>query len=1185
MNSRIFLCSAIAAILVLQAGYAPAREGLPAGQCVRLGSDGKLVYEPMDKWGNRIPDYSRAGYMEGGVAIPLADVKATVRPDAADADDAPRIQSAIDRVSQTAPDKNGLRGAVLLDAGRYEILTHVTIRASGVVLRGQGAGENGTVLVAPEYPGDQTPETGYSDKRGYLVRIESPENKKSQRGRRRGEKRGSADIIDQYVPSGANVVTVSSAEGFEAGDLVQINCGNNERRGEAWHPDPIWQEYPDGTQRAEYFEWNGQGRSWTTTVAEVRGDKLVLEEPLFHSIAAGYGGGRVREMSRPDSSGVVRNSGIENLRMESQWTPVHRQWTKWEGGRVIRYRNSWKRIGGQKKTYEGMVDPLRHRGKGIVISGTDCWVRDVYVKGFHYVGIMIHGNRQTVQDCTMFLDKGSYYEWTRYVARYGIHLSAGRTLVQRCEVHGCRHALNIGGGNGPKVFLYCRTFDDHGEGGSHKPYKIGCLYDNVEGKIQSGSRIGSQWRDNYTTFWNCGMPIFIVSTPPRKYLPTGYKWAIGCYPTQTDRDISEHRDWWRTKGPLLLGHGPCAGQAVWRSFAKTVEPRSLYEAQLAERLGPEAVKNSRRQMDWQAQAAGRKNYTKTYEPFTPKRYEPAMDDAFTAQVNNLSRWATWGDDGKLEYESMGGDGPAIADFSCAGYRGGGVKLPMVEVKVVVRPDHDGKDDTSRIQSAIDKVAAMKADRDGMRGAVLLGEGKYYLDGTLSIGADGVVLRGQGREEHIGTHLICPRISSGGEGFAVKIAGRQSRQVRNSAVENLRMISKSTRKPGAPAARNLAGGGVLIKNAEDCWVRNVRLTDFVKVGVSVADSMQITVEDSTHVVGRELRFGPADAPRRGFHVAGRDVLVQRCFARSCRSGFSSTGRTGRNVFLDCRSGDDKGVVETAGGAGAKLLFDNVRSRLPRPGADDRADDATAVFWNCASRRWTLKLPKDAGDAAKWFIGCYKHENANPEPGEPRDLGPDGVKVAWESFGETVAPRSLYHQQLRDRLGYEAAKNSKHIVDWVMHDNSIRTKYADFVQVVGHDELQKRLKGYTRVAVDRMGAGQDHPHLIEESFMGYTQAAGRQLGRGDEMNFRYENLETRGDYVLVVTGGGAKDNAYRLTMSGGNPFFVKDGGDRPTCLIEVPSLYVRDDGTLVLHFVPIGENRRKPVELSAVELWKK
>ena len=33
------------------------------------GSDGKLVYVP-DEAGNTIPDYSNAGYMGGGVALP-----------------------------------------------------------------------------------------------------------------------------------------------------------------------------------------------------------------------------------------------------------------------------------------------------------------------------------------------------------------------------------------------------------------------------------------------------------------------------------------------------------------------------------------------------------------------------------------------------------------------------------------------------------------------------------------------------------------------------------------------------------------------------------------------------------------------------------------------------------------------------------------------------------------------------------------------------------------------------------------------------------------------------------------------------------------------------------------------------------------------------------------------------------
>ena len=95
--------------------------------------------------GNTIHDASHAGYRGGGVAIPTVPVRETVWPVAGD--NTAHVQAAIDRVSARTPDANGFRGAVLLRAGYYRLATPLRIQASGVVLRGEGMGDTGTVLV------------------------------------------------------------------------------------------------------------------------------------------------------------------------------------------------------------------------------------------------------------------------------------------------------------------------------------------------------------------------------------------------------------------------------------------------------------------------------------------------------------------------------------------------------------------------------------------------------------------------------------------------------------------------------------------------------------------------------------------------------------------------------------------------------------------------------------------------------------------------------------------------------------------------------------------------------------------------------------------------------------------------------------------------------------------------------
>ena len=102
-------------------------------------------------------DYSYCGYHRSEKPIPSAKVAVYVQPQAGD--NAPLLQAAIDYVSKQKPDKQtGLRGAVLLAEGTYELSQPLRIRTSGVVLRGNGREK--TILR----------KTGYD--RGALIYIE-----------------------------------------------------------------------------------------------------------------------------------------------------------------------------------------------------------------------------------------------------------------------------------------------------------------------------------------------------------------------------------------------------------------------------------------------------------------------------------------------------------------------------------------------------------------------------------------------------------------------------------------------------------------------------------------------------------------------------------------------------------------------------------------------------------------------------------------------------------------------------------------------------------------------------------------------------------------------------------------------------------------------------------------------------
>ena len=120
----------------------PASAGSKQPPWVSLDSAGKLVYRTLPR-GDHIVDFSYAGYMGGGVVLPRVPVALNVQPSGGD--DTAAIQHAIDEVS-TMPIHDRWHGAVLLAPGVFQCSGVLNIKASGVVLRGSGAGDNGTTL-------------------------------------------------------------------------------------------------------------------------------------------------------------------------------------------------------------------------------------------------------------------------------------------------------------------------------------------------------------------------------------------------------------------------------------------------------------------------------------------------------------------------------------------------------------------------------------------------------------------------------------------------------------------------------------------------------------------------------------------------------------------------------------------------------------------------------------------------------------------------------------------------------------------------------------------------------------------------------------------------------------------------------------------------------------------------------
>lgn len=88
-------------------------------------------------------------------------------------------------------------------------------------------------------------------------------------------------------------------------------------------------------------------------------------------------------------------------------------------------------------------------------------------------------------------------------------------------------------------------------------------------------------------------------------------------------------------------------------------------------------------------------------------------------------------------------GNTVIDYSNAGYKGGGIAIPNVPVKIILEPAVDSdSDDTERIQNAINTLGRIEPDNNGFRGAILLKAGTYRVSSSIRIDKSGIVIKGE-----------------------------------------------------------------------------------------------------------------------------------------------------------------------------------------------------------------------------------------------------------------------------------------------------------------------------------------------------------------------------------------------------------------------------------------------------------
>jgi hypothetical protein len=461
--------------------------------------DGSLAYTP-DAQGNRVPDFSFAGYMAGEQPIPMASAKVVVPLKSGDA--TLRIQSAINYVSKLPVGKDGLRGAVLLEKGVYEIAGTLTIAASGVVLRGTGMTDEGTVLHA----------TGL-DRIG-VIRINGKNNRKE----------GPAiAITDSYVPVNARTITLANTQDVKVGTHVLIHR-------------PSTKEWIDELHTAHFgggvtaLGWKAGQRDiyWDRTITAIKGQAVTLDAPLTTALEAKYGGAT---LSPYTWEGRISQSGVENLKLSSAYDQKN-----------------------LKDEY--------HRWTAICLENVqDAWVRQVVFEHFagSAVNVLETAKRITVEDCKSLAPVSEIGGERRYT-----FLTTGQqTLFQRLYAEHGYHDFAVGFcAAGPNVFVQCQSVLPFSFSGTIDSWASGVLFDiiNVDGQALSFTNRGQDgqgagWTAANSLFWQCSAARIDCYQPP-----TAQNWAFG--------------NW-----------AQFAGDGYWDQSNEQIQPRSLYYAQLKDRIG------------------------------------------------------------------------------------------------------------------------------------------------------------------------------------------------------------------------------------------------------------------------------------------------------------------------------------------------------------------------------------------------------------------------------------------------------------------------------------------------------------------------------------------------------------------------------------------------------------------------
>jgi hypothetical protein len=463
-------------ITILLVGLLFLSKGLPAEDSDRkkdskplsINREKRIEYSPNEK-GDRIPDYSYAGYKSGNAEIPTIPVKVVVPVMREDATST--IQAALDYVASLPLGKDGYRGAVLLERGVFNVGGSLKISSSGVVLRGSGAESDGTVILG----------TGLD--RETLIILGGEYD--------RMMSKDTLPLADIYSSVGSMTLTLQKNSLKAGDDILVVRSGTDE-----WINELGADHFGGGISS---LGWKPADMNifWDRTVVAVAGNKITLNAPITTAMDPSFGGGFVCAYKWQKRAS---NIGVENLSLQSTYD-------------------------------QSNPKDEAHRWMAIVVENAeDSWIRQVNFKHFagSAVAIWETARRITVEDCKS-LEPISEIGGQR---RYTFYTSGHQTLFQRCYAEHGYHDFAVGYcAAGPNAFVQCQSVLPYSYSGTIDAWASGVLLDvvSVDGNVlgfmnrtQDGN--GAGWTAANSLLWNCSAAKIYNEAPP-----TAQNWSFGSW--------------------------------------------------------------------------------------------------------------------------------------------------------------------------------------------------------------------------------------------------------------------------------------------------------------------------------------------------------------------------------------------------------------------------------------------------------------------------------------------------------------------------------------------------------------------------------------------------------------------------------------------------------------------------------